>query len=221
MLLENRVSRDMPVYAIIHFSYLSKFFLLQGLQFHQELLNFFRIGLGPMIGFFLSKIFSLVFYLQNNQKYKGTDEEDLLEDQEVDNQHYDANGHSLLQPPHDETDQENLSQQPHTVRFFARLVSFSKGFLRVFSRFPELFENILAIVDLQTMKIQEMVSAFCTYFQNAGLLTLAASRDPNPRLLSIQKLQFQSFLASRQPWILASKGYQCQKSRGLKVCAKS
>ena len=63
----------------------------------------------------LGKYFSLVFYLQNNQKYKGTDEEDLLEDQEVDNQHYDANGHSLQQPPHDETDQENLSQ--HTVCF--------------------------------------------------------------------------------------------------------
>ena len=60
---------------------------------------------------FFVKVFILVFYLQNNQKYKGTDEEDLLEDQEVDNQHYDANGHTL-QPPHDETDQENLSQQP-------------------------------------------------------------------------------------------------------------
>ena len=54
----------MPVYAIIHFSYLAKFFFfVEGAIISSGTFRFFRIGLGPMIGFFLSKIFSLVFYL--------------------------------------------------------------------------------------------------------------------------------------------------------------
>ena len=72
------------------------------------------------------------------------------------------------------------------------------NFLHFSTLFPALFKKISASVDLQIMKILEMVSAFCTYFQTPGLLTLAASRGPNPRLLSIQKLQFSH-------WILTSK----------------
>ena len=68
------------------------------------------------------------------------------------------------------------------------------NFLHFSTLFPALFKKVSASVDLQVMKILEMVSAFCTYFQTPGLLTLVASRGQNLRLLSIQKRPFQSFL---------------------------
>ena len=69
MLLENRVSRDMPVYAIIHFSYLAKFFFfVEGAIISSGTSRFFRIGLGPMIGFFFVKNIQSCFLFVEQSK---------------------------------------------------------------------------------------------------------------------------------------------------------
>ena len=89
-----------------------------------------------------------------------------------------------------ESSWDNIHYVP-TVPCFARLVS-SFIFLCFFHVFLTCFK-ISASVDLQIMKNYEMVSAFCTYFQTSGVLTLVASRGQNLRLLSLQKVIFLDF----------------------------
>ena len=66
----------------------------------------------------------------------------------------------------------------HSV-LFCKICLISTFFYVLFM-FAWIFKNILASVDQQTKTIQEIVSAFYTYFQTPKLLTLAASKSQNP-----------------------------------------
>ena len=97
------------------------------------------------------KYFFFIF-LKNNQTNKGTDEEDQVEDQEIDTNHYDGNILHHQHKPHDETDKGEIINPPHyhqqtslVKRYFLENIFCINDSRSIGARYFQRFSNCIVV----------------------------------------------------------------------------
>jgi len=88
----------------------------------------------------------------NNQTNKGTDEEDQVEDQEIDTNHYDGNILHHQHKPHDETDKGEIINPPHyhqqtslVKRYFLENIFCINDSRSIGARYFQRFSNCIVV----------------------------------------------------------------------------